>query len=102
MKYFIPFTFLLLLFSCQKTIVEVYTVEKYPMDYTDTIISKPTHWHYRDINNNWNCMEIEQDTFVLQIKDTMYVRTLECVYRKKEYNQKWRINKIENERCKIY
>lgn len=92
-KYILLFTSVLFLTSCVTYYREVYYVEKVPISLQDTIIYKAEHHHYCDPNGNWLCVETEPDTFALTLNDTMIIRTLDCVYKDKEYGLKWLIGK---------
>lgn len=76
---------LLLLVSCQLTYVEVYNIERYPMEREDVYVSGPNHWHYCDKNNNWNCLELDVDTFRCVINDTIDVPIHQGTFKVKNY-----------------
>jgi hypothetical protein len=76
--YFFILISLLLLQSCVTTQIqrEVYEVERYPMDWVDTIYFGPEHFHFYDYDNNWRCVYSEADTFCLHLQDTIVVKRL--------------------------
>jgi hypothetical protein len=78
---------LLLLVSCQLTYVEVYNIERYPMEREEIYISEPSHWHHCDKNNNWYCVETHVDTFTYIVNDTMDVPVYKGTYKMKEYKK---------------
>lgn len=82
-KLFIIFS-LLGLTSCRTCYEEVWCVEKYPMEWSDTIIHQKDHWHFKDQNNQWTCVDIDADTTYLEVKDTLYIEKLDCVYYTKD------------------
>jgi hypothetical protein len=70
------------LVGCRTTYVEIYYVEKYPMYWRDTIIYNADHWHFQDRNNTWFCVDLEPDTLVLDMKDTLLIPTYKGTYKK--------------------
>lgn len=76
--------FLLGLTSCKTCYQEVWCVEKYPMEWSDTIIKPKDHWHFKDQNNEWTCVDIDEDTIYLNVQDTMYIEKLDWVFLTKE------------------
>jgi hypothetical protein len=58
----------LILFSCRTTYVEVYYTEKYPVEWTDTLVVST---------------EMGQDTVLLSIYDTIVVPVYQYTYKKK-------------------
>ena len=76
------FIILSLLFftSCKTCYEEVWCVDKYPMEWSDTIVYQEDHWHFKDQKNEWVCIELEPDTVYLEVRDTMYVEKLDWVY----------------------
>jgi hypothetical protein len=88
---------LFFLISCGVTRVEIYYVERYPVQWEDTVYFKPDHWHYNDNNDIWYCVEIEADTFVLDIRDTINVPILMCSYKKREHHLRWDLKNLNDE-----
>ena len=75
----------LVLTSCTTVYREIYYVEEYPMHWQDTVVYHPTHWHYMDQHQAWNCMEIPGDTVVFDCYDTMRVPVLKEMYKRTEF-----------------
>jgi hypothetical protein len=65
---------LLVLTSCATA--PVTQVESYQIHWEDTVVYEATHWHIQDVTGGWNCVELEADTIVLSIHDTIYVKTM--------------------------
>lgn len=65
MKLFYFFIFILTLTSCKTCYEEAWCVEKYPMEWNDTIV-------------------YQGEKIYLEVQDTMYVERLDFVYYKKE------------------
>lgn len=74
-----------ILTSCRTTYVEVYNVEKYPMSFQDTIYFKPDHWHFKDREDKWVCVDLDADTTIINIQDTICVPKYIGTYKKKSY-----------------
>ncbi len=79
-KLILPFLLSIFLSSCTKIYREVYTLEKYPVEWDEEIILPGEHLHYEDnITCEWKCMYFEVDTFCYHIYDTIpiykYVKT---------------------------
>ena len=90
-----------ILIGCRVTYVDVYYVERYPIEWEDTLITQSDHWHYHN-NDEWICVEIPTDTFCLDIKDTIIVPTYMGTYKRNEYEIKWNlktINKYGRRKC---
>jgi len=64
----------LMLTGCATTSTQ-YHVEKYAIEWDDTIVYPATHWHCQSPAGEWHCVELEADTIVLNIRDTIYIRT---------------------------
>jgi hypothetical protein len=86
---------LMLLSSCKTTYVEVYYIEKHPVTWCETIYTDPNHWHFRGMNNEWNCVEIPADTFDIILNDTIVEKLYMGTYKKKEYEIKWNLKTIK-------
>jgi hypothetical protein len=80
MKYFIPF--ILLLTSCTKVYHEIYTIEKYPIEWEEDIIIKGEHEHYF-FDNKPSCLSYDTDTISWHYYDTIVVRKFEGIKRVK-------------------
>lgn len=74
------FLSLLGLSSCMSSYHEVLSVEKYPMEWSDTIIYQEDHWHFQSSTDEWTCVELDPDTIYLDVKDTLYIEKLDLVY----------------------
>ena len=85
----------LILVGCGTKRIEVYYIERFPIQWTDTLIQQPDHWHYNS-KDGWFCLEIPADTFCLDIKDTISVPIYMGTYKKKEYEIKWNLNTLNN------
>jgi hypothetical protein len=72
MKLMLPIG-LLVLTSCATA--PVTQVEAYQIHWEDTVVYEATHWHIQDVAGRWNCVELDSDTIVLSIHDTIYVKT---------------------------
>jgi hypothetical protein len=83
--YFIPL--ILILLSCGTTYIEVYYVEKFPLQWVDTVKTECLHWHYRDDNKVWYCIEDSVEINIYQNKDTIYLPIFMGRYRKEGYNK---------------
>lgn len=79
MKYI--FYLLLFLTSCTKVYKEVWTVEKYPVEWDEEVIVDGDHLHYKDESSKWSCLYLEKDTVCWHVYDTIEVRTLEKIER---------------------
>jgi hypothetical protein len=75
MKYFIPLI-LIALTSCTKIYQEVYTIEKYPIEWEEEIVISGEHEHYY-VDDNPKCLYYETDTFCWHHYDTIVVRKFE-------------------------
>jgi hypothetical protein len=77
-KYFFILIGLLLLQSCITTRIqrEFYEVERYPVEWMDTLCFTTDHFHFHDYGNVWRCAYAEADTFHLHMRDTIVVRRL--------------------------
>jgi hypothetical protein len=75
MKYLLILS--LFLVSCTKVYKEIWTVEKYPVQWEEEIIVEGDHMHYEDEACKWNCLYFEKDTVCWQHYDTLVVRTYE-------------------------
>lgn len=84
MKLFYFFSFILILTSCRTCYEEAWCIDKYPMEWSDTIIYPEDHWHFQNEKNEWVCVELESDTICLDVKDTLCIERLDFVYYKKE------------------
>jgi hypothetical protein len=71
---------LLVLSSCRRCCIEVWSIEKYPNSWSDVIIEPEDHWHFRDPANNWYCVELDADTTYLEVIDTILVEKLNSIY----------------------
>jgi len=87
---------LISLSSCITCYKEIYHVEKHPVEWQDTIITKQDHWHFCDTKDNWYCVEIEPDTVILTLDDTIQETTLLAVYKEREYSLRWIIKNKSN------
>jgi hypothetical protein len=92
----------IILTGCRTSYVEVYHIEREPVTWCETIYTDPTHWHFRGIEGEWNCVEIPSDTFDIMINDTIVEKIYMGTYKKKEYKIKWDIKnycKNEGKKC---
>jgi hypothetical protein len=99
-NFFLVIVLLFILLSCKTTYIEVYVVERYPVEWVDTLITKPSHWHFCDRNNQWVCVESFVDTLTYTVKDTMDVKIHQGTFKEKEYKKL--ITQKENERKKLH
>jgi hypothetical protein len=86
MKYFLFLTICIILSSCRITYVEIYNVEKYPVSFQDTIYYKQEHWHFKDRDDVWVCVDLDADTAVIDFQDTICVPIYQGTYKKKNHN----------------
>ena len=84
-----------ILIGCRTRYVDVYYIERYPIEWTDTLVQQPDHWHYHS-NDGWFCLEIPADTFCLDINDTIDIPTYMGTYKRKEYEIKWNLKTLNN------
>lgn len=75
MKYFIPLI-LITLTSCTKVYQEIYTIERYPVEWEEEIVLKGEHEHYL-IDNDNKCIYYENDTICWYHYDTIVVKRFE-------------------------
>lgn len=81
MKYILPI--LLLLTSCTKVYHEVYSIEKYPIEWDEEIVFNCEHQHYTFDDGVYKCLYIEPDTIIWRHFDTIVVRKYEGLIRVK-------------------
>lgn len=91
-----------LMTSCSVTYIEVYHLEKHPINLNDTIYTQSTHWHIQNSNKEWECIEIPADTFSIVLSDTIVETTYMGTYKKKEHNTKWNLKKLESDGKKCH
>jgi len=82
MKRLIFFLSLFFLAGCSTTYTEIYHIEKYPISWQDTIYYKRDHWHFKDTGEVWLCANLEADTIVLNLMDTISVPIYKGTYKK--------------------
>lgn len=57
------------------------SVEMSVIEWEDTVIYNPSHWHYQEIDGEWCCVETDSDTAYICLRDTIYIKipSNECV-----------------------
>jgi hypothetical protein len=81
MKLFLSVMCCFFLLSCTKIYVETYTIERYPVEWTEDLVVDGHHQHFEQEDCSWTCVYIEKDTLCWTHYDTIVVNTFQKIER---------------------